>query len=147
MAELQILNATGHTLSFSDYTALKPATQQALHVGGGSDYNDWLLPFVLHILVAKTQANQKNPEILTRLARSNFSVGYLRGWRWKSCQILEVGSFSPKGGLGPKVIVAVAPPHTHDDIAGPEWSFVVKVTLGKLSSPIKMVKVVDPSAT
>ena len=143
MAELQI-QATGHTLSFSDYAALKPATKQALHVGGGSmDYNDWLLPFVLHILVTKTEANKKNPEILTNLAPSDFSVSYLAGRRWKSCQILEVGSRSPKRGIGLKVIVAVAPPHTHDDIAGPEWLFSVTVTQRKLSSDIQIVKVVD----
>jgi hypothetical protein len=144
MAELQILMATGHTLSFSDYTALKPATQQALFVGGGSmDSNDLLLPFVLHILVTKTEANQKDPEVLTDLATSDFSVSYLTGGRHaKSCQILEVGSpRSPRRRLGLKVVVAVAPPHTHDDIAGPEWSFVVKVTQGKLSSNIQIVTV------
>ena len=84
MAELQI-QATGRTFSLSDYQTLTPANQQALYSGGGSmDYNDWLLPFVLHILVTKTQANQKKPEILTDLAPSDFSVSYLAGRRWKS---------------------------------------------------------------
>ena len=141
MAELQI-QATGHTLSWNDYKALKPASQEALYVGGGSmDYNDWQIPFVLQMIVTKTVGGQ-NPEILTDLLASDFTVSLLSR-RPKSCQILELGP--ARRGAGLKVIVVKPPPHSENDLQGP-WFLSVTVAPGQGQlSATQIVQVVDLS--
>ena len=135
MAELH-LQAAGYKLAWNAYIALKPETQQALYVGGGSmDANDWLIPFVVRIKVTKTQSNQ-NPETITTLAKSDFSASYVSGRRRrKSCQILDVikSTSRPRRWFTHRVIVGVPPPHSHDDLVGPEWLLSVTVKQGQLS--------------
>lgn len=141
MAEL-LIQATGHTLSWNDYKALKPASQEALYVGGGSmDSNDWQIPFVLQTIITKVVGGQ-NPEILTDLVADDFTVNLL-GRQPKLCQILELGP--SKRGTGLKVIVVKAPPHSESDLNGP-WFLSVTVNPGKGQlSATAIVQVVDLS--
>jgi hypothetical protein len=140
VAELKV-DASGHTLSWNDYKALEVKTQEALYVGGGSeDFNDWLIPFVLNVVVTKFQSGQ-NPQILTDLIAGDFDV-HLLGRRPKPCQVLEIG---PHRRLGLKLVVALSPPHEKSDILGP-WVLSITVTPGQGQlSASTFVQVIDVS--